>query len=99
MHPQLKSSLVLFGVLCASDIIQGAVMYSLGKSDGTFKGFINNLRIPSGQELFNICVLAVGASLIAGASTEYLKKRWNLDECYDLRQSLADLTETIEESI
>ena len=99
MHPKLKSSLVLFGVLCTSDLIQGVVMYSLGKSDGTIPDLFKNIRIPSGQELFNLCTVAVATSLVVGYTTEKLKKRWNLDECYDLRQSLLELTEAIEESV
>ena len=99
LHPRLKGSLILVGVLCTADIIQGVVLYSLGKSDGTMASFWKNLRIPTGTELVNIGVVAVATSLVVGYTTSYLKKRVNLDECYDLRQSLAELTENIEESI
>lgn len=100
MHPQLKSSLVLFGVLCTSDLVQGVVMYSLGKSNPkTIMELFKSIKIPSGQELANLIVVAVATSLVVGYTTEKLKKRWNLDECYNLRQSLIELTKEIEESV
>lgn len=99
MNDRLKNALILTGVLVVADLAQGVVLYSLGKSGGSFSGFFENLTIPSGRQLFNLVLVAIGTSLIVGSTQDYIKNRLNLDECADLRQSLAELTEAAEASL
>lgn len=99
MNDRLKNALILTGVLVVADLAQGVVLYSLGKSGGSFSGFLGNLAIPSGKQLFNLVLVAIGTSLIVGSTQDYIKHRLNLDECADLRQSLAELTDAAEASL
>jgi len=79
---RLKNALVMMGVLLTFDLAQGIVFTSFGKSDGTFKRFMKNLRIPPQDELARLVPIAIISSAIVGFSTDYIRERLGLG-CID----------------
>tara|TARA_B100000925_G_C21708114_1_gene345367 strand:- start:286 stop:585 length:300 start_codon:yes stop_codon:yes gene_type:complete len=93
---RLRNALVLAGILATSDIVQGYVMTTFGKSDGTFKGFINAMTVPSFAEGTKLIMLALSSSIIVGLTVEHIKARFDLEECADLDDALREIGEALE---
>tara|TARA_B100000902_G_scaffold217589_1_gene206798 strand:+ start:418 stop:711 length:294 start_codon:yes stop_codon:yes gene_type:complete len=96
MNTRLRNALVLAGILATSDIVQGYVMTTFGKSDGTFKGFVSSMAIPSLAEGTKLIMLALSSSIIVGLTVEHIKARFDLEECADLDDALREIGEALE---